>query len=196
MSCVSSIHSNVLRALRVRMPTKLKQTVDPAQPQTPIETVIDFAPPMTLPQTSIVIAEPPARSKRKAATKASTAIQPSHKRSSPSITELDESMASTHNCPPNLLGKTAHSTTEKSSDVKTTTNSIQIYCIHNQKTCCPQSRRRTIKLYRRPLLTHSEVPDTVLSLPEFWRTRKYHDSPRGGMRFWYWIRLNMKQLKK
>ena len=97
MSAVSSIHSNVSRALRVRMPTKPKKTIVPAPPQPPIETVTDFAAPMTLPQTSVVIAEPPTRPKRKAASRATEALQPSHKRkrSSPSITESDETLAST-----------------------------------------------------------------------------------------------------
>ena len=65
MSAVSSIHSNVSRALRVRMPTKPNKTIVPAPPQPPRETVTNFAPPMTLPQTSIVIAEPPTRPKTK-----------------------------------------------------------------------------------------------------------------------------------
>ena len=44
MSAVYSIHSNVSRALRVRMPTKPNKTLVPATPQPPTETVIDFAP--------------------------------------------------------------------------------------------------------------------------------------------------------
>ena len=97
ISAVSSIHSNVSRALRVRMPTKPMKTLVPSPPQPPTDTVIDFAPPMVLPQTSIVIAEPPTRLKQKAATKATEALQSSHKRkrSSPSVTESDESLAST-----------------------------------------------------------------------------------------------------
>ena len=97
MSAVLSIHSNVSRALRVRMPTKPKKTIVSAPPQPPTETVTDFAPPMTLPLTSFAIAEPPTRSKRKAASKATAALQPSHKlkRSSASITGKDESLAST-----------------------------------------------------------------------------------------------------
>ena len=77
MSCVSSIHSNVSGEVRVRMPTKPKKKINPAPPQPPIETVSDFAPPVTLPQTSTVVAEPPTRPRRKAATKATTTIQPS-----------------------------------------------------------------------------------------------------------------------
>ena len=101
VSAVSSIHSNVTRALRIRMPVKPKKTVVPVPPQPPTESVTDFAPPMELPLTSIVIAEPPTRPKRKAATKATESFQPTQKRkrSSPSITESDESLASTQTCP-------------------------------------------------------------------------------------------------
>ena len=42
MSAVSSIHSNVSRALRARMPTKTKKTIVLAPPQSPTETVTDF----------------------------------------------------------------------------------------------------------------------------------------------------------
>ena len=99
VSAVSSIHSNVTRALRVRMPVKPKKTLEPAPPT---ESVSDFAPPMELLLTSIVIAEPPTRPMRKAATKATESFQPKQKRkrSSPSITESDESLASTQTCPP------------------------------------------------------------------------------------------------
>ena len=101
-SAASSIHSNVTRALRVRMPTKPKRTVVPAPPQPLSENLCDFAPPMKLPLTSIVIAEPPSRPKRKAATKATAALQPLSKRerSSPSTTESDESVTSVQACPP------------------------------------------------------------------------------------------------
>ena len=51
VSAVSSIHSNVTRALRVRMPVKPKKTVVPAPPKPPTESVTDFAPPMELPLT-------------------------------------------------------------------------------------------------------------------------------------------------
>ena len=101
-SAVSTIHSNVTRALRVRMPTKPKRIVVPAPPQPPSENLCDLAPPMEFPLTSIVIAESPSRPKRKAATKATAAIMPlsKRKRSSPSITESDESLASVQTCPP------------------------------------------------------------------------------------------------
>ena len=56
---------------------------------------------MELPTTSMVIAEPPSRPKRKAATKASVALIPSkRKRSTVSITESDESATSVQTCPP------------------------------------------------------------------------------------------------
>ena len=76
ISAVSSIHSNLTRALRVRMPTKPKRIVITAPPKPPAEVTSDFAVPMEMPSTSIVIAEPPSRPKRKAATKASAALKP------------------------------------------------------------------------------------------------------------------------
>ena len=76
ISAVSSIHSNLTRALRVRMPTKPKRTVITAPPKPPADVTSDFAVPMEMPSTSIVIAEPPSRPKRKAATKASAALKP------------------------------------------------------------------------------------------------------------------------
>ena len=120
MIAVSSIHSNVSRALRVSMPTKLKKTLVPAPPQLPTETVIDFATPVVLPQTSIVIAEPPTRPRRKAATKATEALQPSHKgkRSSPSVTESDESLASTQTCPPTASSTSAPSRQKRRQMIK------------------------------------------------------------------------------
>ena len=51
VSAVSSIHSNVTRALRVRMPVKPTKTVVPAPPKPSTESVTDFAPPMELPLT-------------------------------------------------------------------------------------------------------------------------------------------------
>ena len=97
VSAVSLVHSSVTRALRVRMPVKPKKTVVTAPPQPPTERVTNFAPPMELPLTSIVIAEPPTRPQRKAATKATESFRPTQKRkrSSPFITESDESLAST-----------------------------------------------------------------------------------------------------
>ena len=46
MGAVSSIHLNVSRALRMRMPAKPKKTLVPEPPQPPTKTVIDIAPPM------------------------------------------------------------------------------------------------------------------------------------------------------
>ena len=107
-SAVSSIHSNVTRALRVRMPTKPKRTDITAPPQPPTEDICDFAPPMELPLTSIVIAEPPTRPKSKPATKTTAALQPlKSKRSSPSITESEESLASVQTYPPTTSSSTA-----------------------------------------------------------------------------------------
>ena len=101
VSTISSIHSNVTRALRVRMPTKPKRSVITAPPKQPAETRSDFAVPMEMPSTSIVIAEPPSRPKRKAATKASAALVPlKRKRSTPRVTESDESVTSVQTCPP------------------------------------------------------------------------------------------------
>ena len=100
MSAVSCIHSNVSRALRVRMPIKPKKTIVTAPLQPPTETVTDFAPPMTLPQTSIVIAEPLIRPKRKAASKATEALQPSQKRKRSSPTQT---------CPPTVSSTSAPS---------------------------------------------------------------------------------------
>ena len=78
-----------------------KRTVITAPPQPPTEDICDSAPPMELPLTAIVIAEPPTRPKRKAATKATAALQPlKRKRSSPSITVSDESLTSVQTCPP------------------------------------------------------------------------------------------------
>ena len=120
-SAVSSIHSNVTRALRVRMPTKPKRTVVPAPPQPPTENISDFAPPMELPLTSIEIAKPPSRPKRKAATKASAALQPlKRKRASPSITESDESIASVQTCPPTTSSSSAPSRNKRRQLIKQT----------------------------------------------------------------------------
>ena len=98
---VSSIHSNVTRALRVRMPTKPERSLITAPPKQPAEIRNDFAVPMEMPSTSIVIAEPPSRPKRKAATDASAALFPlKQKLSTPSVTESDESVTSVQTCPP------------------------------------------------------------------------------------------------
>ena len=101
VSTVSSIHSNVTRALRVRMPTKPKRQQSTAPPNQPTESSNDLAVPMGLPTSSIVIAEPPSRPKRKAATKALVVLLPSkRKRSAISTTESDESVTPIQTCPP------------------------------------------------------------------------------------------------
>ena len=76
ISTVSSIHSNVTRAFRVRKPTKPKRSLITAPPKQPAEIRRDFAVPMEMPSTSIVIVEPPSRPQRKAATKPSAALIP------------------------------------------------------------------------------------------------------------------------
>ena len=121
-SAVSSIYSNVTRALRVRIPTKPKRTVVPAPPQPNSENLSAFAPSMELSLKSIVIAEPPSRPKRKAATKATAAIQPlsKKKRSSPSITESDESLASVQTYPPTSSSSTAPSRNKRRQLIKQT----------------------------------------------------------------------------
>ena len=58
ISAVSSIHSNVTRALRVQMPSKPKRTVIAAPPKPPAELTSDFAVPLEMQSSSIVIAEP------------------------------------------------------------------------------------------------------------------------------------------
>ena len=111
MSAVCSIHSNVKRALPVRMAVKPKKSLVPSPPQPTAESVVDFAPPFALPSASIVIVEPPTRPKRKAAIKATEALQPTQRRkqSSPSIIESDESLASTQTCSPTASSTSAPS---------------------------------------------------------------------------------------
>ena len=100
VSTVSSIHSNVTRALRVGMPTKPERSLSTAPPKQPTEIRSDFTVPMEMQSTSIVIAEPASRPKRKAATKASAALIPlKRNRSTPSVTESDESVTSVQTCP-------------------------------------------------------------------------------------------------
>ena len=101
VSTVSFIHSNVTRALRVRMPTKPKKQQTTAPPNQTTASNNDLAVPKELPTSSIVIAEPPSRPKRKAASKASAALLPSkRKRSAISTTESDEYVTPIQSCPP------------------------------------------------------------------------------------------------
>ena len=122
VSAVSSIHSNVTRALRVRMRVKPKKTLVPAPPQPPTKSVTNFAPPMELSLTSIVIAGPQTRPKRKAATKATESFQTTQKtkRSSPSITDSEESVASTQTCPPTTSSSLAPSRQKRRQLIKKT----------------------------------------------------------------------------
>ena len=122
VSAVSSLHSNVTRALRVRMSVKPKRTLVRAPPQAPSENVTECAPPKELPLTSIVIAEPPSRPKRKAATKATEAFQsiPKRKRSSLSVTEPDESLASIQTWPPTTSSSSAPSRQKRRQLIKQT----------------------------------------------------------------------------
>ena len=78
--CVSYIHTNVSQTLQVRMLTKPEKIVVPAPPKQPPQSKSEFAPPLTFPQTSIVIAVPPSRSKHKAAMRATPITQPSQNR--------------------------------------------------------------------------------------------------------------------
>ena len=121
VSAVCSIHSNVTRALRVRITTKPKRTVITAPPKQPVEVPCDFAPPMEMPSTSIVIAEPPTRPKRKAATKATAALKPlKRQRPTPSATESDELLASVQTCPPTASGSSAPSRSKRRQIIKQT----------------------------------------------------------------------------
>ena len=55
VSTVSSIHSNVTRALRVRKPTKPKRSITTAPPKQPTQIRSNFAVPIEMPSTSIVL---------------------------------------------------------------------------------------------------------------------------------------------
>ena len=121
VSAVSSIHSNVTRALRVRMPTKQKRTVITAPPNPPAEVTSDFAVPMEMPSTSIIVVEPPSGPKRKAASKASAALKPlKRQRSTPSVTESDESNASVQTCHPTASNSSAPSRNKRRKIIKQT----------------------------------------------------------------------------
>ena len=128
--CVKSTASEVAHQ------TKKDSCTGPPKP--PSETTTDFALPMTLPQTSIVIAEPRPRPKRKSDMRATTTTQPSQKRrrSSPSITESDESMASTQTCSPKSVGKQRTITTEETPGDDRTVKKEQIHNFYNQKYRC------------------------------------------------------------
>ena len=119
VSTVSSIHSNKTRALRVRMPTKPKRTITTALLKQPTEIRRNFAVPMEMPSTSVVIAEPPSRPKRKAATKASAALIPlKRKRSTPSVTESEESATSVQTCPPTKFSHSVYARNKRRQIIK------------------------------------------------------------------------------
>ena len=100
---------------------KPKRTVITAPPKPPAEVTSDFALPMEMPSTSIVIAEPPSKTKRKAATKASAALKPlKRQRSTPSVTESDESLASVKTCPPTASSSSAPSQNKRRKIIKQT----------------------------------------------------------------------------
>ena len=99
-SCVSLVHSNVSRAMRVRKP-KMPRKVNLPTPQiqllqstsklTPHRSVTHS----TLATTEQVIKEPPQRLKRKLTIKTTQPFSYKRLRKSPSITELDEPLNST-----------------------------------------------------------------------------------------------------
>ena len=139
VSTVSSTHSNVTRALRARTPTKPKRSITTAPPKQPTETRSDFAVPMEMPSTSIVIAEPPSRPKRKAATKASAALIPvKRKRSTPSVTESDESVTTLQTCPPTTSSPGVSARNKRRQIIKQIRNKSIISAI---KTAAAQSQQ-------------------------------------------------------
>ena len=97
------------QSLRLRMPKYCNKIVVPAPPNRPPQMTTVLAPLLKLPQTLIAIAESPSHPKCKAAIRATPTTQPSKKRKrwSPSITDLDESMASTQYCLPDLSASSA-----------------------------------------------------------------------------------------
>ena len=106
-----------------------------------------------MPSTSIVIAEPPSRPKRKAATKASAALIPlKRKRSTPSVTESDESVTNQYK----LFPPTTFSPGEKQKKTnhQATTNPKQIDNLRHKDSRCPNSSKMTLmKLIQRNKLT-------------------------------------------
>ena len=103
------------------MPTKPKRTVITAPPKPPAEVTSDFLVPIEMPSTSIVIAEPPSRPKQKSATKASAALKPlKRQRSTPSVSESDESLASVQTYPPTASSSSAPSRNKRRQIIKQT----------------------------------------------------------------------------
>ena len=173
VSTVSSIHSNVTRALRVRMPTKPKKQQSTAPPNQPTESSNDLAVPMGLPTSSIVIAEPPSRPKRKAATKASVALLPSkRKRSAISTTESDESVTPIQTCPPTTPSTAAIGKQRRGQNIKK--QQIENKSIISTiQTAAAQSNSR-------PMLSNNLISNSILRLSQLRRTRVVYDSWRSG----------------
>ena len=178
ISAVSSIHSNVTRALRVRMPTKPKRTFITAPPKPPAEVTSDFAEPMELPSTSVVIAQPPSRPKRKAATKASAALKPlKRQRATPSVSESDESLASVQTCRPTASSSSAPSRNKKRKIIKQTQiknksliSAIKTAAAHSQHnesdfTVGPRSPAQTYPTQYYILLNYEE-PEASMTVGE------------------------------
>ena len=164
---VFSIQSNVTRALHVQMPTKPKQTVITAPPKPPAEVTSDFAVPMGMPSSSIEIAEPPSRPKRKAATQASAAMKPSKRqRSTPSVTASDESIASVQNCPSTASSSSAHSRSKRRQIIKQT--QIQNKSIISaMKTAAAQSQHDETDFTVGPFSPAQSYPTQYYILPNY-----------------------------
>ena len=165
ISALSSIHSNVTRALRVRMPTKPKRTVTTEPSKPPAEVTSDFAVPMEMPSSSIEIAEPSSRPKRKAATKASAAMKPSKRqRSTPSVTASDESIGSVQICPSTASSSSAPSGNKRRQIIKQT--QIQNRSIISAiKTAAAQSQHNE-SAQSRPILPCTVLPHSLTPLYE------------------------------
>ena len=172
-SAVSSIHSNVTRALRVRMPTKpntynsAKQTVITAPPKPPAEATSDFGVPMGMPSSSIEIAEPPSRLKRKTATQASAALKTSKRQSStPSVTVSEESIESVQNCPSTASSSSATSRNKRRQIIKQT--QIQNRSIISAiKTAAAQSQHDETDFTVGPCSPAQSYPTQYYILPNY-----------------------------
>ena len=114
------------------------------------------------------MSERPTQPKRKAATNATAALNTTHKRkrSSPSKTESDESMASTQTCPPNLSSNSAQSRPKRRHMIKiqqiqnkSIVSTIMITAARNQD---DEETNFSVD----PLFTNTDVPNTALRLPE------------------------------
>ena len=178
ISAVSSIHSNVTRALRVRMPTKPKRTVTTAPPKPTAEVTSDFAVPMEMPASSIVIAEPPSRPKRKAATKASSALKPlKRQRSTPSVTESDETIASVQICSPIASSSSATSRNKRRQIIRQT--QIQNRSIISTlKTAAAQSQHNESDFIVGPCSPAQSYPTQYYISPNYENQRHQRRSAR------------------